>query len=245
MVGVAVIAFGMMGLVYGLCHWILYCSGARACPAWWSKKTKSDDIIPEQAIGAMGSLAAAIGLLVLAICMFLYEPLGALSVFVCVTAALYGFLFLGTAIVAMGGWDWRPIGDAALFGGFTASLFITPFAALAGLPWDAVLIFWIWSILAFSWGLVIHGKISAKILQANLILSMIGAWWFLLTFSGAYAANFYAANARTAGTWKFLGDVQTALSADNWAILWVVLGVVSIIMMYYSYKAGPKKWLMW
>jgi hypothetical protein len=239
MVGLEIIAFGMMGLVYGLCHWILYCSGVRACPAWWSKKTKADDIIPEQAIGAMGELAAAIGLLVLALVMVWYAHAGPWSVFIGVTAALYGFLFLGTTFVAMGGWDWRPIGDAAMFGGFTAAMIITPFAALAGLPWDACLVFFIWSILAFSWGLVIHGKISAKILQANLVLSLLGAWWFIIAFSGVYVFS------RTAGTWKWLSDVQTALSNTNWSIVWVVLGVVTVIMAFYSYRMGPKKWLMW
>ena len=32
------VVFGMMGLVYGLCHWIFYTSGVRAGSAWWGMK---------------------------------------------------------------------------------------------------------------------------------------------------------------------------------------------------------------
>ena len=56
------IAFAMIGLVYGLCHWIFFCSGTKEGPAWWRKKTLPEEMVPEQPIGAMGSLVAGISL---------------------------------------------------------------------------------------------------------------------------------------------------------------------------------------
>jgi hypothetical protein len=231
------VAFAMIGLVYGLCHWILYCSGARACPGWWSKKTKPEDIIPEQAIGAMGSLAAAIGLIGLS-WFLVWTPGTDGFAILAIAGGLYGFLFLGTAIVAMKGWDWRPIGDAAIFGGFTQFVML-PFVANAGFPWDACLGLAVFGVLATAWGLVIHGKISAKILQVDLILSLFVAWWFMIFYGGLHGPLQAVVNAQDAFGHNVDGTYPT------WALLWIIVGVANFVMMYWSYKKGPAKMIFW
>jgi hypothetical protein len=233
-----VIGLAMVGLVYGLIHWIFYCSGARACPGWWSKKTKPDDIIPEQAIGAMGQLAAALGLLGMSAWLVILSGMtdSFLLTSLVVVGAIFGFLFLGMAIVAMKGWDWRPVGDAALIGAVTDFIFITCAANIGngtGLPWDIALGFWIFGILAMSWGLVIHGKCSAKILQFNLIISLGAAWYFLIFYSGLL----------TVPAW--VGDFQNSVGLINWSWIWGILGAVSIVMLLWTYRMGPKKAFVW
>ncbi|HTY46573.1 MAG TPA: hypothetical protein VMB46_02790 [Methanomassiliicoccales archaeon] len=234
---VNVIAFAMIGLVFGLSHWILYCGGARACPAWWSKKTKPEDVIPEQAIGAMGQLAAGAGLLLMAL-WFIFTPgLDAYAILV-VAGAIFGFLFLGMAIVAMKGWDWRPIGDAAIFGGFTMFVML-PFAANNGFPWDACLGLAIFGILATAWGLVIHGKISAKILRADLFLSLFVAWWFVIFYGGLHAPLQVVVDAQNA-----FGTMPDG-TFPSWGALWIIVGIVNFVLMYWSYRRGPSKQLFW
>ncbi len=230
----------MVGLIFGLAHWLLYTSGVRANPAWWAKKTRPDELVPEQAIGAMGQLAAAIGLLFMAIWMVIADPFGlaglptAFSIVLAVTGANFGFLFLGTYIAATRGYDWRPIGDAALFAAVTAVIVIVPLAAFNSWPWDFALGIYIYGILAATWGLVIHGKCSAKILQLNLALSLIVTWYFMI-FGSGLAAN----------TASFMVDVQNVTNPTGWFWFWLVIGIITILATYYTYRSGPKRQIIW
>jgi hypothetical protein len=236
------IVFGMMGLVYGLCHWIFYTSGVRAGSAWWGMRPAEGELVPEQAIGAMGCLAAAIGLLVMAVWHFAADPFGPLglsswSLMFSVVPALYGFLFLGTFFCATRGWDWRPIGDAALWGATTQFILI-PFAANAGVTWDFNLGLFVYGITATTWGLLIHGKCSARIHQINLILSMITTWYYMIMggiFVGAASTSWG----------NFVSDVQGTLTQDEWVWLWIIVGVVNMIMMIWTYRAGPERAFVW
>jgi hypothetical protein len=233
--GLNAVGFGMMGLVYGLCHWIFYTSGVRANPAWWSKQNKPGELVPEQGIGAMGSLAAAVSLLVMAMWHFMTDPFGGVvSTMFSIVPALYGFLFLGTFLCATQGWDWRPIGDAALFGA-TTQMMLLPVAALMGVSWDFIVGLWVYGFTASTWGLVIHGKCSAKIHQFNLMCSMFITWWYMF-FGGGLVS----------GSWvPILGDVQKAADANTWAALWLVIGIVNMIMVVWTYKKGPSKQFIW
>ncbi len=234
----AAVIFGMMGLVYGLCHWIFYTSGVRAGSAWWGSKPAEGELVPEQAIGAMGCLAAALALIIMAIWHFAADPFaGPVSVMFSVVPALYGFLFLGTFFCATQNWDWRPIGDAALWGGTTQFILI-PFAANMGVTWDFNLGLFIYGITATTWGLLILGKCGARIHQINLILSMITTWYYMV-LGGLLTGD-------AGRVWTtFINDVQNSLSSDNWVWLWIVVGVVNMIMMIWTYKAGPERAFVW
>jgi|GEM_PF-716583 len=235
--GLNAVGFGMMGLVYALCHWIFYTSGVRAGSAWWGAKPPEGELIPEQGIGAMGSLAGAISLLVMAIWHFATDPFGgAQSTMFSIVPALYGFLFLGTFFCATQGWDWRPIGDAALFGA-TTQMILLPVAAYIGVSWDFIVGLWIYGFTASTWGLVVHGKVSPRIHQINLILSMIVTWWYMIIGGGLFPWG--------EGPLEFLVDVQDALTWENWMWLWFVIGVINMIMVVYTYKAGPKRQFIW
>jgi hypothetical protein len=148
-------------------------------------------------------------------------------------------LFLGTFFCATQNWDWRPIGDAALWGATTQFILI-PFAANMGVTWDFNLGLWVYGITATSWGLLIHGKCSARIHQINLILSMITTWYYMIMggiFTGATPAG---------STWaQFVTDVQGSLSTDNWIWLWIVAGVINMIMLIWTYRNGPERAFVW
>lgn len=228
----------MMGLVYALCHWIFYTSGVRAGSAWWGMKPPEGELIPEQAIGAMGALAGAISLLTQAIWHFTADPFnGPVSLMFSVVPALYGFLFLGTFFCATKGWDWRPIGDAALWGATTQFILI-PFAAYMGVTWDFNVGLWIYGFTATTWGLVVHGKVSPRIHQINLILSMITTWYYMI-MGGIFVGD-------AAATWSdFIMDVQDALSVESWTCLWIIIGIINMIMMIWTYKNGPERQFVW
>jgi hypothetical protein len=242
--GLNAVGFAMVGLIFGLSHWILYCSGIRACPTWWSKQHKPEDLIPEQTIGAMGSLAAAISLLFMAYWHQTTDPFGALgasgwSVVFTLVPAIFGFLFLGLAITAYKGLDWRPIGDAAL----TASLItfvVLVYGARQGIYFDVIIVLVIWAFLAGSMGLVINGKLGLKIFQLNLVLSAIGAFWLMLFYGGLYTTTAAPGNGGPA-ILEFVTDNQDALTNDEWFYLWVIVGVINLLMLAWNYKNGPKK----
>ena len=176
----------------------------------------------------MGSLAAAVALLTMSMWHFMTDPFGGVvSTMFSIVPALYGFLFLGTFLCATQGWDWRPIGDAALFGA-TTQMMLLPVAALMGVSWDFIVGLWVYGFTASTWGLVIHGKCSAKIHQFNLMCSMF--------FGGGLVS----------GSWvPILGDVQKAADANTWAALWLVIGIVNMIMVVWTYKKGPSKQFIW
>ncbi len=225
----------MMGLVYGLCHWIFYTSGVRAGSAWWGAEPVEGELNPERAIGAMGSLAAAFALIVMAIWHFATDPFGGpVSTMFSIVPALYGFLFLGTFFCATNNWDWRPIGDAALWGGLT-QMMLLPFAAYLGVSWDFIVGLFVYGFTASTWGLVVHGKVSAKIHQFNLCASMFITWWYMIFGGGLYPW----------GDVAILGDVQGALSTENWMWLWFIIGIINMIMVVYTYKNGPERQFMW
>ena len=219
------IAFAMMGLVYGMCHWILYCSGVRSCPGYWAGKNSSGQLVPEPAIGVMGQLAAAVGLLFMAFSLNFDVTLGAKwSPFLVVAGALYGFMFLATAICAVKQWDWRPVGDACLFGGMTQFL-ILPFAALAGLPWDAMLGLFVFGLLITNKGLLIHGRLNPRVMQANLVAAMFAAWWLMIFHGGLHAP---------------LSEFSGIASDNNWAIGLAVAGLLAVVYMAYTYFWAPR-----
>ena len=185
----------------------------------------------------MGSLAAAIALLVMAMWHFATDPFGGTSsTMFSIVPALYGFLFLGTFFCATQGWDWRPIGDAALWGA-TTQMLLLPFAAYIGVSWDFIVGLWVYGFTASTWGLVIHGKVSARIHQINLILSMIVTWWYMIFGGGLYPWG-------AQGT-EFLGDVQSALNTEQWMWLWLIIAIINMIMVVFTYKNGPEKQFMW
>ncbi|MDH7507818.1 MAG: hypothetical protein QHH00_00270 [Methanomassiliicoccales archaeon] len=233
--GLNAVGFGMMGLVYGLSHWIFYTSGVRANPAWWEKKTKPGELVPEQGIGAMGALAAAISLLLMAVWHFATDPFnGPISTIFSIVPALYGFLFLGTFFCATQGWDWRPVGDAALWGATTQFILI-PIAAWNGVSWDFNVGMWVYGFTASTWGLVIHGKCSARIHQFNLCCSMFITWWYMIFGGGILNWEDF----------KILGDIQNMLPREDWAILWIAIGIINMMMIVWTYRKGPSKQFIW
>jgi len=213
------IAFAMMGLIYGLIHWLLYCSGVRASKGYFAGETcQSGCGAQEKTMGVMGQLAAGFGLLFMAIWLNIDATIGpSWSPFVVVAGALYGFKFLATAFACYFQLDQRPIGDACIIGGVTQFI-ILPFAALAGLPWDALLGFSVWGILIANNGLLIHKRISPKVQQANLVAGIFVAWWFMVFHGGMYP----------------LPSVFVGYDTEMWAIVMVVIGVLAAIYMIYN-----------
>ncbi|MFP4170494.1 MAG: hypothetical protein ACLFUV_05695 [Methanomassiliicoccales archaeon] len=183
----------------------------------------------------MGALAAAISLLVMAIWHFATDPFnGTQSTMFSVVPALYGFLFLGLFWTGTQGWDWRPVGDAALWGGVTQMLLL-PVAAHIGVTWDFVLGMFIYGITASTFGLVILGRVSPRIHQVNLILSMIVTWYYMIVGGGMW----------NAWNMEFMSDVQNALDAEGWILLWAVLGIIDVLMLLWTYFKGPDKQFIW
>ena len=219
------IAFAMIGLVYGLCHWIFFCSGTAEGPACWSKKTRPEDMVPEQPIGAMGSLVAGISLFLFAFWL-VWNPGSNQFLVMALSGTLNGLLFMGTAVVAVKGWDWKPIGNGAIAVS-TAQMIIVPFAVYWGFPADAGIALFIWGALAGAWGLVIYDKCSLKVLQLNLVLSVVAAWWFMVFYGNIYMPL------------AIVADFDNSLSGGVWATLFAVTGAVAIALLLITFRRGP------
>ncbi len=211
------VAFAMIGLVYGLCHWIFFCSGTEAGPTWWRKKTKPEDMVPEQPIGAMGSLVAGISLFLFAFWL-IWNPGSNQFLVMAVSGIINGLLFMGTAIVAVKGWDWKPIGIGSIAAS-VAQITMIPFAAYWGFPADAGFALLIWGVLAGSWGLVIRGKCSLKVLQVSLVLSVVAAWWFMVFYGNIHAPL------------SIITNLDSSVSSGIWALVFAILGAVFIVSL--------------
>jgi hypothetical protein len=221
------IAFAMIGLVYGLCHWIFFCSGTQVGPAWWSKKTRPEDQVPEQSIGAMGSLVAGISLFLFAFWL-IWNPGSNQFLIMAVSGILNGLLFIGTAVVAVKGWDWKPIGNIAVAVA-VVQMIIIPFAAYWGFPADAGLALFVWGALAGSWGLVIHEKSSLKVLQLCLVLSVVAAWWFMVFYGNIHVPL------------SMVTNFDNSLNGETWALLFATLGAVGITMLGRAFLRSTEK----
>lgn len=216
------IAFAMIGLVYGLCHWIFFCSGAKEGPAWWRKKSRPEDMVPEQPIGAMGSLVAGISLFLFTFWLILNPGTNQFLV-MALSGVLNGLLFVGTAVVAVKGWDWRPIGNGAIASSI-AQMIMIPFAVYWGFPADAGFGLFIWAFLAGSWGLVIHEKASLKLLQVSLVLSVVAAWWFMVFYGNIHLPL------------SIITNLDNSLSGGMWALVFASLAVVDVAILIFCMK---------
>jgi hypothetical protein len=216
------IAFAMIGLVYGLCHWIFFCSGTEEAPTWWKKKTGPEDMVPEQPIGAMGSLVAGISLFLFAFWL-IWNPGSNQFLVMAISGILNGLLFMGTAIVALKRWDWKTIGNGAIAVS-AAQLVMIPFAAYWGFPADAGFALLIWGVLAGSWGLVIHGKCSLIVLQISLVLSVVAAWWFMVFYGNIHS------------TLSFVTDLDNSISGGTWAMVLAILGAVFLTSLVIKFE---------
>ncbi len=220
------IAFAMIGLIYGLCHWIFFCSSTKEGPEWWKKKSRPEDMVPEQPIGAMGSLVAGISLFLLAFWL-IWNPGSNQFLVMAVSGIMNGLLFMGTAVVALKGWDWKSIGNGGIAVS-VAQMIIIPFAVYWGFPVDAGLGLFIWGVLAGSWGLVIYGKCSLKVLQFNLVLSLMAAWWFLVFYGNIHVPL------------SIITNFDNSQSGEIWALLFAILGAAQVIILGVSFGKGKK-----
>jgi hypothetical protein len=214
----------MIGLVYGLCHWIFFCSGTKEAPNWWRKKTDPEDMVPEQPIGAMGSLVAGISLLLFAFWL-IWNPGSNQFLVMAVSGIMNGLLFMGTAVVAVKGWDWRQIGNGALAASAAQTVMI-PFALYWGFPADAGLALFIWGTLAGSWGLVIHGKSSLKTLQLSLVLSVVAAWWFMVFYGNIHSPL------------SIVTNLDNSISGGMWALAFAVMAAIFLVFLLVKYRKG-------
>jgi hypothetical protein len=221
------IAFAMIGLVYGLCHWIFFCSGTKEGPAWWKKKTRPEDMVPEQPIGAMGSLAAGISLFLFAFWL-IWNPGSNQFLVMAASGIMNGLLFLGTAVVAVKGWDWRPVGNGAIAVS-AAQLIMIPFAAYWGFPADAGLVLFIWAVLAGAWGLVIYERTSLKVLQINLVLSVGAAWWLMVFYGNLHTPL------------SIITDLDNSISGEIWALMFAVLATVIFVLLAVAFWKRKKE----
>jgi hypothetical protein len=217
----------MIGLVYGLCHWIFFCSGTKEGPAWWKKKTRPEDMVPEQPIGAMGSLAAGISLFLFAFWLIM-NPGSNQFLVMAASGIMNGFLFLGTAVVAVKGWDWKPVGNGAIAVS-AIQLIMIPFAVYWGFPADAGFVLFIWAVLAGSWGLVIHERTSLKVLQTTLVLSVVAAWWCMIFYGNIHVPL------------SIITDLDNSLSGVFWAILFTVLAAIFFALMAIAFGMGRRR----
>jgi hypothetical protein len=184
-------------------------------------------MVPEQPIGAMGSLVAGISLFLFAFWL-VWNPGSNQFLIMAVSGVLNGMLFMGTAVVAVKGWDWKPIGNGAIAVSAVQMIMI-PFAVYWGFPADAGLALFVWGALAGSWGLVIHGKCSLKVLQLNLVLSVVAAWWFMVFYGNIHVPL------------SIITDFDNSLAGDTWATLFAILGAVSIVILGITFKKGQRK----
>jgi len=221
------IAFAMIGLVYGLCHWIFFCSGTEEAPTWWRKKTKPEDMVPEQPIGAMGSLVAGISLFLFAFWLIM-NPGSNQFLVMAASGIINGLLFIGTAVVAVKGWDWKPIGNGAIVAS-VGQMVMIPFAVYWGFPADAGLALLVWSVLAGSWGLVIHGKSSLRMLQLSLVLSVVAAWWFMVFYGNIHPQL------------SMITDLDNSISGGMWALMYAILGAVLILSIAVTFRRAKKE----
>jgi hypothetical protein len=217
----------MIGLVYGLCHWIFFCSGTKEGPAWWKKKTRPEDMVPEQPIGAMGSLVAGISLFLFAFWL-VWNPGSNQFLVMAASGVVNGLLFMGTAVVAVKGWTWKPIGNGAIAAS-VAQMAMIPFAVYWGFPADAGFALFIWGVLAGSWGLVIHGKCSLIMLQLNLVLSVVAAWWFMVFYGNIHVPL------------SIITDLDNSLSGGMWALVFTILAAVCVASLVITFMKGEKK----
>lgn len=221
------IAFAMIGLVYGLCHWIFFCSGTEEAPTWWRKKTQPEDMVPEQPIGAMGSLVAGISLFLFAFWL-IWNPGSNIFLVMAFSGIVNGLLFMGTAVVALKGWDWKHIGNGAVVAS-AVQIIMIPFAVYWGFPADAGFALLIWGILAGSWGLVIHGKASLKTLQVSLVLSVVAAWWFMVFYGNIHPPL------------SIITNLDNSVSGGMWALVFAISGTVFIVAMAIRLKKGTRR----
>jgi hypothetical protein len=219
------IAFAMIGLVYGLCHWIFFCSGTKEGPTWWKKKTLPEDMVAEQPIGAMGSLAAGISLFLFAFWL-IWNPGSNQFLVMAISGIVNGLLFLGTAVVAVKGWDWKQIGNGAIAAS-SAQMIMIPFAVYWGFPADAGFALLIWGVLAGSWGLVIHGKAPLMVLQLSLVLSVVAAWWFMVFYGNIHQPL------------SIISNLDNSLPGDSWALIFTILGAVFMTSLAIIFRKGP------
>jgi len=216
------IAFAMIGLVYGLCHWIFFCSGTEEGPTWWKKKALPEDMVPEQPIGAMGSLVAGISLFLFAFWLVV-NPGSNQFLVMAVSGIVNGMLFIGTAVVAVKGWDWKPIGNMAIAAS-VAQMVMIPYAVYWGFPADAGFALLIWGVLAGSWGLVIYGRWPLKMLQLTLVLSVVAAWWFMVFYGNIHLPL------------SVITDLDNSLPGGVWASVLAVLGAVFIVALVITFR---------
>ncbi|HEY3419624.1 MAG TPA: hypothetical protein VGK23_03645 [Methanomassiliicoccales archaeon] len=220
------IAFAMIGLVYGLCHWIFFCSGTEEAPNWWRKKSTPEDMVPEQPIGAMGSLVAGISLFLFAFWL-IWNPGSNQFLVMAISGIMNGLLFMGTAVVAVKGWDWKHIGNGAIAASVAQTIMI-PFAVYWGFPADAGFALLVWGILAGSWGLVIHGKSSLKLLQLSLVLSVVASWWFMVFYGNIHRPL------------SMVTNLDNSISGGVWALVFAIVGGVCIVWLAIGSRRGAR-----
>jgi hypothetical protein len=184
-------------------------------------------MVPEQPIGAMGSLVAGISLFLFAFWL-IWNPGSNVFLVMAFSGIMNGLLFMGTAVVALKGWDWMYIGNGAIAAS-VAQMVMIPFAVYWGFPADAGLALLIWGILAGSWGLVIHEKASLKALQFSLVLSVVAAWWFLVFYGNIHSPL------------SIITNLDNSVSGEIWALVFAVSGTLFVLALAIRFKKGTKR----
>jgi len=117
--GLSPVAFGMMGLTFGLFTYGLYFLGIEAKPL----KEGAPD--PGKTAASIGALSAFITLIIMAVLQITTSPAAvdpkaagpvgvALTQLFSITPLMYALLWLTAVIVTWAGWDGRYLGDMAL-----------------------------------------------------------------------------------------------------------------------------------
>ncbi|MEM0204231.1 MAG: hypothetical protein QXP86_01650 [Nitrososphaerota archaeon] len=139
--GLAPVAFGMMGLTFGLFAYGLYLLGFEAKPL----KEGAPD--PGKTVATIGALSAFLSLFIMAIHQITASPAAvdpvtagpigvALTQLFSITPLMYANLWLATVIVTYAGWDGRYVGNLALIVAIYQFIFMGIFHYLIGGVYD-------------------------------------------------------------------------------------------------------------
>ncbi|MEM1992129.1 MAG: hypothetical protein QXY58_04600 [Nitrososphaerota archaeon] len=139
--GLAPVAFGMMGLTFGLFAYGLYLLGFEAKPL----KEGAPD--PGKTVATIGALTAFLSLFIMAIHQITASPAAvdpvtagpigvALTQLFSITPLMYANLWLATVIVTYAGWDGRYVGNLALIVAIYQFIFMGIFHYLIGGVYD-------------------------------------------------------------------------------------------------------------
>ncbi|MEM3884510.1 MAG: hypothetical protein QXG77_02205 [Nitrososphaerota archaeon] len=139
--GLAPVAFGMMGLTFGLFAYGLYLLGFEAKPL----KEGAPD--PGKTVATIGALSSFLSLFIMAILQITTSPAAvdpaaagpigvALTQLFSITPLMYANLWLATVIVTYAGWDGRYVGNLALIVAIYQFIFMGIFHYLIGGVYD-------------------------------------------------------------------------------------------------------------